>query len=71
VHAGVLFEKQRKSDNLEDLQISVRIILKCILKKTLQGRGIDLSGTGYGKMARFGEGGNDHSRSVKIWEFLN
>jgi hypothetical protein len=34
--AGVLFGNQRKGDNLEDLVVNVRIILKCILKKSLR-----------------------------------
>jgi len=70
VNAGVLFGNQRKSDKLEDLKINVRIILKFILKKSLPGLGIDWSGTGYGQMVGLGEGGNDHSRSVKLRNFL-
>jgi len=37
VHAGVLFGNQRKRDHLEDLLVNVRIILKYILRKSLQG----------------------------------
>jgi hypothetical protein len=35
VHGGVLFGNQRKKDNLEDLLVNARRILKCILTKFL------------------------------------
>jgi hypothetical protein len=41
VHAGVLFGNQRKRDHLESQQINEMIILKCVLKKSLHGTGMD------------------------------
>jgi hypothetical protein len=40
-HAGVLFGNQRKWDDLEDLFVNVRIILKFILINRFGGRGMD------------------------------
>lgn len=48
MHTGFLWEKQNERDNLEDLGVDVRVILKPVLKDLFGGCGMGPFGTGYG-----------------------
>jgi hypothetical protein len=62
--------ENREKDHLEYLVIDGEIILKLIFKKWDGGHGIDLPGSGLGKMAGYFECGNELSVSIKCVEFL-
>jgi hypothetical protein len=56
----------------EDLSLDGRIIhIQMDLKYVGWQQGRDLSGLGYGQVADACERGNEHSGSMKCWEFLD
>jgi hypothetical protein len=57
--------------HLEDLGISGRIILKCIIKNRMERCGLDSSDSGQGHIASSCEHGDKHFGSINSEEFFD
>jgi hypothetical protein len=67
-YTEILWGNLRKSDHLEDLGVYERI-LKWIFGNWDGGRGLDCSGSEWGRVAGSCECGNKPAGSIKCWEF--
>jgi len=61
----------RERDHWGDPGLDGKIILRWIFRKWDVGYGLDRCGSGQGQMAGTCECGNEHSGSIKCWEFLD
>jgi hypothetical protein len=60
-------ERQEEIGHLKGLNISGRVILRCMLKNVMLGYGQDSSGSGYGLVSGSSEHRNESLGSVKCW----
>jgi hypothetical protein len=70
VQTGVWWGNVREKDNLEDLGIVERIVLKWIFKELAKGHGLDWSGSGCGQVLESCEFGNEPPGSIICGEDL-
>jgi hypothetical protein len=67
---GLWLGNMKEKDHLEDRGVDGSTVFRRILKKQNEGRGMDCSGCGQGKMAGTCECGDEPSGYIKCGEFL-